>query len=63
MEAVMVQKKKREKWLRKEDVWFFGPQVFIGLQKWAISCPIPSKANPTDGQWEIYSVYFEGVVF
>lgn len=49
---------------RRKVVWLFGLQVFVGLQKRAISCPIPSKANPTDWQWEISPVYFnEGVAF
>lgn len=27
---------------RRKVVWLFGLQVFVGLQKRAISCPIPS---------------------
>lgn len=47
----------------RKDVWFFSLRVFVGLQEWAISCPIPSKASPTDWQWVVSSVDFEGVVF
>lgn len=54
---------KKGKATTRKDVWFFGLQVFIGLQKWAISCPIPSRANPTDWQREVSSVDLEGVVF
>lgn len=46
-----------------KDGWFFSLRVFVGLQKWGISCPLPSKAGPTDWQWVVFSGDFEGVVF
>lgn len=38
------------------------PASFVDLQKWAISCPISSKPNPTDRQWEVSCLLTRGCI-